>query len=184
MVTPHNILKSWGEGKSALLCQRTKSLIIKCYISWNVSSPSPFLPAPFTDQVFGGRRLSTGCLLRRLLREKLPCKRDGDKDSQASDTFSTWNNNLVVESYLLIVKSRISAVWPWYSDTMLPERASHRRSAPSKLQVDTTEEDSSHCRWTMPAWRNTERNRLINKHWQPAWTSFSSWETTAVIMLL
>lgn len=56
--------------------------------------------------------------------------------------------------YLLMVKSRISAVWPRYSDTMLPERASHKRSAPSKLQVDTTEDDSSHWRWTMPAWRN------------------------------
>lgn len=61
-----------------------------------------------------------------------------------------------MKSYLLMAKSRISAVCPWYSDTMLPERASHRRRAPSKLQVDTTEEDSSHCRCTMPAWRSTE----------------------------
>lgn len=75
-----------------------------------------------------------------------------------------WRNVFYKESssfaanwYLLMVKSRISAVWPWYSDTMLPERPSHNRSAPSKQQVDTTEEDSSHCRWTMPACGNTER---------------------------
>lgn len=56
-----------------------------------------------------------------------------------------------------MVKSRISAVWPRNSDTRLPERASHNLSFPSKQHVDTTEEDSSHCRWTMPAWRNEDR---------------------------
>lgn len=65
-------------------------------------------------------------------------------------------NCFVANCYLLMVKSRISAVWPRYSDTMPPERASHSRSAPSRQQVDTTEEESSHCRWTMPAWENTE----------------------------
>lgn len=71
---------------------------------------------------------------------------------------TTFSTEVEEKWYLLMAKSRISAVWPWYSDTMLPERASHKRSAPSKLPVDTTEEDSSHCRWTMPAWRNKERN--------------------------
>lgn len=59
-----------------------------------------------------------------------------------------------------MVKSRISAVCPRYSDTMLPERASHKRSAPSKQQVETTEEDSSHCRWTMPAWKEPQKDNF------------------------
>lgn len=49
-------------------------------------------------------------------------------------------------SYLLMVKSKISSEWPWYSDNKLPDRASHRRSTPSKLEVATTEEESSHRR--------------------------------------
>lgn len=74
--------------------------------------------------------------------------------------------------HLLTVKSRISAVWPLYSDTRLPERASHNLSFPSKQHVDTTEEDSSHCSWTMPAWGNkgsvanrraqTQQAKLLN----------------------
>lgn len=74
------------------------------------------------------------------------------------NVFHKESSSFAANWYLLMVKSRISAVWPQYSDTMLPERASHNRSAPSKQQVDTTEEDSSHCRWTMPAWGNTERD--------------------------
>lgn len=71
-----------------------------------------------------------------------------------------------------MVKSRISAVWPRYSDTMLPERASHSRSAPSRQQVDTTEEESSHCRWTMPAWEQTESKETEWCDYDPSTLSF------------
>lgn len=84
-------------------------------------------------------------------------------DASLKDKCGEWGDQLqakylikvrsfVASGYLLMVKSRISAVWPRYSDTMLPERASHNRSAPSRQQVDTTEEDSSQRRLTMPAW--------------------------------
>lgn len=77
-------------------------------------------------------------------------KKESQHSSVTEETFKTAREReremTVSKWYLLMVKSRISAVWPRYSDTMLPVRASHRRSAPSKQQVDTTEEDSSHCR--------------------------------------
>lgn len=79
-------------------------------------------------------------------------KKENQHSSVTEETFKTARQRereremTVSKWYLLMVKSRISAVWPRYSDTMLPVRASHKRSAPSKQQVDTTEEDSSHCK--------------------------------------
>lgn len=167
-----------------------------CCSSWNISSS--LLLALFTDLVSVGRRLSPGCLRKQWQRRMLPWKR---MTSRRKSTFlSDWRNiedweraMTVSKWYLLMVKSRISAVWPRYSDTMLPVRASHKRSAPSKQQVDTTEEDSSHCRWTMPAWRNTERefryvSQLANHHnisynLFPSWSKISTQATTTQLDL-
>lgn len=53
---------------------------------------------------------------------------------------------------MLTAKSRISAECPRYSLIIFPERASQRRTAPSRLQVYTTAELSSHSSCTIPDW--------------------------------
>lgn len=55
-------------------------------------------------------------------------------------------------THLLTAKSRISAECPLYSLIIFPERASQSRTAPSRLQVYTTAEFSSHSNCTIPDW--------------------------------
>lgn len=55
-------------------------------------------------------------------------------------------------AHLLTAKSRISAECPRYSLIIFPERASQSRTAPSRLQVYTTAELSSHSSCTIPDW--------------------------------
>lgn len=69
-----------------------------------------------------------------------------------------------VPTHLLTAKSRISAECPRYSLIIFPERASQSRTTPSRLQVYTTAELSSHSNCTIPDW---DRGRPHHEHWRP-----------------
>lgn len=67
-------------------------------------------------------------------------------------------------THLLTAKSRISAECPRYSLIIFPERASQSRTAPSRLQVYTTAELSSHSNCTIP---DCGRGRPQGEDWGP-----------------
>lgn len=77
------LLQSYNKNQIRIIQEHTREHfnILRRKVNGNkVSSPKIFsllfdlsFVSTFTDQVFGGRRLSPGCLLKRLQQEWLPC---------------------------------------------------------------------------------------------------------------